>query len=182
MAGGAYALTRYGPATTNLPATTAQGTASRTPGIPAGFHAYTNTTLGVQFDMPDGWITKDEAAQAGVLGMEATSAGGLPGLAVASIPSVNREEELANALLTAPSDSKTVDHKEGPTYVVFAGANWVRMAGDITATGTRLHAVVLAVTHGDHMYVIYYLAPPSSFAAVDARYFQVVTRSFQFLS
>ena len=60
-AGGAYALARCVPATTNLPAT-AQGAASRTPGIPAGFHAYTNATIGVRFNMPDGWTTKDDAA------------------------------------------------------------------------------------------------------------------------
>lgn len=180
-AGGAYALARYGPAITNQPAT-APGTASRTPNIPTGFHTYTNATIGMQFDMPDGWITKDQPVQAGAHETDAISPFGLPGLAVGSLPGGNREEDLANLLLTAPSDSKTVDNKEGPTYVVFAGANWVREAGDLTKTGTRLHVAVLAVTHGDHMYVIEFVATPSGFAAADARYFQVITRSFQFLS
>ena len=67
-------------------------------------------------------------------------------------------------------------------HMTFASANWVRVAGDITVTGTRLHLAVLAVTHGEHMYVIEFGTAPSSFAAADARYFQVVTRSFQFLS
>jgi hypothetical protein len=89
---------------------------------------------------------------------------------------------VANVVLAAPAASQTVEHKEGPTYVVFAGTNWVRMAGDITLTGTQLHTVVFAVTHADHIYVLYFLAAKSTFAAADAGYFQVVTRSFQFLS
>jgi hypothetical protein len=180
-AGGAYALVRYGPATTNPPAT-AQGTASRTPSIPAGFHAYTSVSVGVQFYVPNGWTTKDDVTQAGVHDLQAVGPYGMPGLVVASATSGEREEDVANRVLVAPSDSKTVDKKEGPTYVVFAGANWVRVAGDITAAGMRLHAAALAATHGDHLYVIEFVATTSNFGAADARYFQVVTRSFQFLS
>jgi hypothetical protein len=179
-AGGAYALARYGPATTNQPAT-AQGAASRTPSIPSGFHAYTSVSVGVQFDVPDGWITKD-IVQAGAHEVQAFNPLGMPGLVVVTAPGGEREEDVANRVLAAPSDSKTVDNKEGPKYVVFAGANWVRVAGDITVTGMRLHGAVLAVTHGDHLYVLEFLATTSNFAAADARYFQVVTRSFQFLS
>jgi len=180
-AGGAYALARYGPATTNPPAT-AQGTASQTPGIPAGFHAYTNTTIGVRFNMPDGWTTKDDAAQASGHGMHAVSPDNMAVLSAASLTGGGGDVRMANLLLVAPSDSGAVDNKEGPMHVTFASANWVRVAGDITVTGTRLHLAVLAVTHGEHMYVIEFGTAPSSFAAADTRYFQVVTRSFQFLS
>jgi hypothetical protein len=84
-AGGAYALARYGPATTNPPAT-AQGTASRTPNIPAGFHSYTNATIGVQFDVPDVWTIDDNIAESGGTGMQATSPDATALLAAVSFP------------------------------------------------------------------------------------------------
>jgi hypothetical protein len=58
----------------------------------------------------------------------------------------------------------------------------VREAGDVTRSGTHLHMVVLVATHGKSMYLLSFVATPSNFAAADTRYFQVVTRSFQFLS
>ncbi len=180
-AGGAYALARYGPATTNLPAT-AQGTASRTPSIPAGFHAYSNTSVGVQFDVPNGWTTNDYVVATVGHAMRAISADHTAALGVVSFPSEGSEVDAANRVLAGQSSSGNVDNKEGPTRVTVAGATWVRVAGDVTTAGARLHEVVLVATHGNNMYFVDLAAAASSFAAADARYFQVVTRSFQFLS
>jgi hypothetical protein len=180
-AGGAYALARYGPATTNQPAT-AQGAASRTPSIPSGFHAYSNPALGVRFDMPDGWTTKDDVPQASGKGMYAVSPDGTNALSVASLTGGGGEIRVANLLLSATSDSGAVDNKEGPMHLMVAGVTWVRVAGDVTSSGKRLHIVVLAVTRGDHTIVLAFLATTSTFAAADARYFQATTQSFQFLS
>src|SRR5260221_13045924 len=99
-------MARYGPATTNPPAT-AQGTASQTPGIPAGFHAYTNTTIGVRFNMPDGWTTKDDTAQASGHGMHAVSPDNMAALSTASLTGGGGDIRMANLLLVAPSDTNS---------------------------------------------------------------------------
>jgi hypothetical protein len=180
--GGAYALAQYNSRSTTPPATAHGTPVSQTPGIPAKFHAYTNTTIGVRFNMPDGWITKDDIVQAGAHALQATSTDDTAAIVVGSFPSGGNEVGAANGALAGTSDSGTVDNKVGPTHVTFAGASWVREAGDITRSGTRLHIVVLVATHGKSMYLLSFLATTSSFAAADTRYFQVVTRSFQFLS
>ena len=89
--------------------------------------------------------------------------------------------DAANRVLAGQSSSGNVDNKEGPTHVTVSGATWVRVAGDVMTAGARLHEVVLVANHSNNMYFVDLAAATSNFAAADARYFQVVTRSFQFL-
>jgi hypothetical protein len=185
-----FALIRFAPAATTVP-TTAQGTApqgtatSQAHGIPAGFHVYTNTTVSVQFDIPDSWTIQDQPTVDGPTA-QANSPDGAAVIAVAAAPipssgNVNLAGG-ANGALAGVADSGIVNNKEGPTNVTFGGATWVREAGDLTRAGVPLHGVVFVATHGTRVYFLIFFATIATFAAADAHYFQTTIYSFQFLS
>ena len=175
VAAGAYAYKTYGPHSGGNVTTTT------TPGIPAGFHAYSSTSIGARFVVPDGWTTQDNIAVAGGHEMQATSADGSAALVVGALPGTGDPAGGANGALVGMSSSGSVDHKEGPTNVTLAGTSWVREAGDITRSGVHLHGVVFVTTHGSHTYLMAFVATASSFSDDNTHYFQVTTQSFQFL-
>jgi hypothetical protein len=181
-----FALIRFAPAATTQPTTAPATVASPAQGTPAaGFHAYTNTAVGVQFNVPDGWTTQNQTTSFGPL-VQATSPDGTAALGVGSIPipsggNVN-EVAAANGAMAGAADSGSVDNKEGPSQVPFGGATWVREAADLTRSGTRLHFVVYVATHGTRVYILDFAATIATFAATDARYFQPTIQSFRFLS
>lgn len=176
VAAGAFAYKTYGPQGKG------HATASGTPGIPAGFHTYSSTTIGARFVVPDGWTTQDNMAVSGGHGMQATSADGNAALVVGALPGMGNLTGGANGALAGMSSTGSVDHKEGPTNVTLAGTSWVREAGDITRSGVKLHGVVFITTHGNHTYLMAFIAIASGFQDANTHYFQVTTQSFQFLT
>jgi hypothetical protein len=184
-----FALIRFAPAArtttgSSILPTTAQGTAATQPhGTPAaGLHVYTNTALGVRFDLPNSWSTEDQSTSYGP-GVQATSPDGTAAIGVESVPSGNGNEvAAANGALSGVADSGIVDNKEGPSYVTFGGTTWVQESGDLTRSGTRLHMVVLVAIHGSRAYLLFFIATLANFASDDAHFFHATTQSFQFLS
>jgi hypothetical protein len=174
VAVGAYAVANYGHG--------GHATANGTPGIPAGFHSYSSTTIGARFVVPDSWTTDGNIAVAGGHGMQATNSDGSAALVVDSLPGMGNLTGGANGALAGMSSSGSIAHKEGPTNVTIAGASWVREAGGITRSGVRLHGVVFVAAHGNRTFLIAFIATTSSFQNANSRYFQVTTQSFQFLT
>lgn len=191
-AGGVWALTRYGPLATTqptrAPGTAATGTAASlaqgTP--PAGFHSYTNTTLGVQFDVPEGWTTQDKPTSLDP-GVQVTSPSDMALILVGAIaiPNGQHVDEVAaaNGAMAGAVTSGTVENKEGPTQVPFAGVTWVREAEDITHASTEsVHMVVFVATHSTRLYLFVFFTPAATFAADNTDYFKTTTQSFRFLT
>ena len=87
----------------------------------------------------------------------------------------------APGFVSAESITGTVTNKTGPTSVTLAGETWSQYAGDLTTGDTTEHIVLLIAGHTTNTVILATLAPKSTFASDDTKFFQPMLKSLAFL-
>lgn len=182
VGGGAYVLTQRGAHSNGTPlASQVTTSATGTPGIPQGFHAYADNAAHVRFGIPQGWTTTGSASGPDTTsGLEVMSPDQNSFMLVKQYNVAGNTVGAANGALAGAAGSSQLTNKQGPTNVKFAGETWVQVSGDATPSGTPIHMVILVTTHKGASYLIGFFAVKSSFDSANTRDFQPMQNSFGF--
>lgn len=155
--------------------------ATPTPVIPANYTLYTDSSAGYSVAYPDSW-TKHVSKSDVVFDDNNEPADMLVGWIDANFSQSEIKSTETQFFKSVAGSGGTYHNVHGPTTVTLAGESWTKESADISVSGQSVHAIVMMANHGSNSYIISYLATKSSFASLDARYFQPMTQTFSFLN
>ena len=144
--------------------------------------SFSNTSLGIALQYPQGWTTQLDSAHQTVSFFDANhiyqvniSVTARNGSSVTTF--VNKE--VAQLGLTA---------QKNLSPITFAGTSWQQVQGKVLVSGATDTETLLVALHGDHFYAIVFYAivqvapaPVVTYADADHLFFSVFRASFQFL-
>jgi hypothetical protein len=168
-------------AATATPVATATPEATATPVIPANYTLYTDSSAGYSVAYPNSW-TKHVSKSDVVFDDNNEPADMLVGWVDANISQSEIKSTETQFFKSVAGSGGTYHNVHGPITVTLAGESWTQESADITVSGQTVHAIVLMANHGSNSYLISYLATKSSFASLNARYFQPMVQTFSFLN
>ncbi len=137
--------------------------------------SFTNTSLGIALQYPQGWTAQLNSAHQSVSFFDANS-----------IDQVNIAETASNGSSITTYVNKEVAQsgltaQKNLSPITFAGISWQQVQGTELVSGATDTETLLVAMHGDHFYVITQVAPAVTYADADHLFFSILRASFQFL-
>lgn len=137
--------------------------------------AFSNASLGIALQYPQGWTSQLDSAHQTVSFSDANH-----------VDQVTISETPSNGSSVATSMNKEVAQlgltaQKSLSPVTFAGTTWQRVQGTLLASGATDTEILLVAQHKNHFYTIAQIAPAATYTNADSLFFAMFRANFQFL-
>ncbi len=145
------------------------------PAVTSTSLSFSNASLGIALQYPQGWTNRLDAAHQTVSFFDA---GQIDQLTI-SVASSNGASAATYASKEAGQFGLTAQKSLSP--VAFAGTTWQRVQGTLMVSGATDTETVLVAQHGNRLYTIAQIAPAATYADADSLFFSIFRANFHFL-
>ena len=145
------------------------------PAVTSTSLSYSNTSLGVALQYPQGWTNRLDATHQTVSFFDASHVDQL----TISVTASNGASAATYASKEAAQLGLTAQKNLSP--VTFAGTTWQRVQGTLMVSGASDTETVLVAQRGNRLYTIAQIAPAATYADADSLFFSIFRANFHFL-
>jgi hypothetical protein len=136
---------------------------------------FSNASLGIALQYPQGWTDQLDAAHQTVSFFDANR-----------VDQVTISETASNGSSVATAMNKEVAQlgltaQKSLSPATFAGTTWQRVQGTLLVSGATDTEILLVAQHGNHLYTIAQIAPAATYTDADSLFFSMFRANFQFL-